>query len=157
MLEWVRPLTSLEEPHAWLAWIESRVQGTGAREPRSSAKGISKAACPSIVILVASVLTIAPLHRAGSPSALHRTIRAEPLHATSSAIRGTILSLGPQTLTHNTAKVSVLLTYTNADLINYNIDLVGTGASEMGGMVEAKGGGWEDAQTGSRRYCAQFA
>ena len=116
---------------------------------RSSAKGISKAVCPFIVVLVASVLTIAPLHIAGSPSTFHGTIRVEPIHTTSSAIRGTILSLGPETFTHNTTKVSVILACTNADLIEYNIDLVGTGASDgwYGGGERRQMGGRTDGIT----------
>jgi hypothetical protein len=73
---------------------------------------------------------------------------AEPLLATSSTLQGTILPLGPGTFTHNTAGVPIIVACTKADLIDDNTDLVGAGASGMGGMVKGKGGEWEERTDG---------
>ncbi len=63
----------------------------------------------------------------------------EPLPATSS-VSGTILPLGPGTLTHNVAGVPIIVVCTKADLIDEGNDVIGAGASGMGGMVKGKGG-----------------
>jgi hypothetical protein len=73
---------------------------------------------------------------------------AEPLLATSSTLQGTILPLGAGTFTHNTAGIPIIVACTKADLIDDNTDLVGAGASGMGGMVKGKGGEWEERTDG---------
>src|SRR5712672_406295 len=50
--------------------------------------------------------------------------------------------LVPGTFMHNAAGVSVIVVCTKADLIDDNDDLVGAGASGMGGMAKGKGGEW---------------
>jgi dynein light intermediate chain 1 len=72
----------------------------------------------------------------------------EPLPATSSALQGTILPLGPGTFTHNAAGVPIIVVCTKADLIDDNNDLVGAGTSGMGGMVKGKGDEWEERTDG---------
>lgn len=72
---------------------------------------------------------------------------AEPLPA-ASTLSGTILPLGPGTLTHNTAGVPIIVTCTKADLIDENNDIIGAGTSGMGGMVKGKGGEWEERTDG---------
>ena len=56
--------------------------------------------------------------------------------------------MGPGTFTHNTAGVPIIVACTKADLIDDNTDLVGAGASGMGGMVKGKGGEWEERTDG---------
>ena len=73
---------------------------------------------------------------------------AEPIPATASSIQGTTLPLGPGTLTHNSAGVSIIVACTKADLIDDNNDIAGTGASGMGGMVKGKGSEWEEQTDG---------
>lgn len=128
VLDWTRPWTFLEELHAWLAWIEHWVQGDGARELEVTREEHRER-------------WQAHLQHYTEPS-------AEPLPATSSALQGTILPLGPGTFTHNTAGVPIIVACTKADLIDDNTDLVGAGASGMGGMVKGKGGEWEERTDG---------
>ena len=59
-----------------------------------------------------------------------------------------MLPLGQGTFTHNTAGVPIIVACTKADLIDDNTDLVGAGASGMGGMVKGKGGEWEERTDG---------
>ena len=66
---------------------------------------------------------------------------------TNSALSGTLLPLGPGTLTHNSAGVSIIVACTKADLIDDGNDLA-AGASGMGGMVKGKGGEWEERTDG---------
>lgn len=68
---------------------------------------------------------------------------AEPLPATST-VSGTVLPLGPGTLTHNSAGVPIVVVCTKADLIDEGNDIIGSGPSGMGGMVKGKGGEWEE-------------
>ncbi|KAH9036025.1 dynein light intermediate chain-domain-containing protein [Lactarius deliciosus] len=128
VLDWTRPWIFLEELHSWLAWIEGWVQGDGARELEVTREEHRER-------------WQAHLQHYTEPS-------AEPLPATSSALQGTILPLGPGTFTHNTAGVPIIVACTKADLIDDNTDLVGAGASGMGGMVKGKGGEWEERTDG---------
>ncbi|KAF8258590.1 hypothetical protein EI94DRAFT_1774165 [Lactarius quietus] len=64
------------------------------------------------------------------------------------ALHGAILPLGPGIFTHNTAGVTIIVACTKADLIDDNTDLVGAGASGMGGMVKGKGDEWEERTDG---------
>ena len=48
----------------------------------------------------------------------------EPLRTTSSALQRTIFPLNPGTFTHNTAGVPTIVTYTKADTIEDNTDLI---------------------------------
>ena len=68
-----------------------------------------------------------------------------------------MLPLGQGTFTHNTAGVPIIVACTKADLIDDNTDLVGAGASGMGGMVKGKGGEWEERTTGSCSYRVKFS
>ncbi|KAH9938017.1 dynein light intermediate chain [Fomitopsis serialis] len=68
---------------------------------------------------------------------------ADTIPATSS-MSGTVLPLGPGTLTHNSAGVPIIVACTKADLIDENNDVLGPGTSGMGGMVKGKGGEWEE-------------
>ncbi|KAH8984242.1 dynein light intermediate chain-domain-containing protein [Lactarius akahatsu] len=122
VLDWTRPWTFLEELHTWLAWIERARELEVTREEHRERWQ-------------------AHLQHYTEPS-------AEPLPATSSALQGTILPLGPGTFTHNTAGVPIIVACTKADLIDDNTDLVGAGASGMGGMVKGKGGEWEERTDG---------
>jgi len=63
-------------------------------------------------------------------------------------MQGTILPLSPGTFTHNVAGVPIIVVCTKADLIDDNNDLVGAGASGMGGMVKGKGDEWEERTDG---------
>ena len=82
-----------------------------------------------ILFLVYLVLT-SP--RAGQAHLQHYTEpSAEPLPATSCALQGTTLSLGPGAFTHNTAGVPIIVVCTKADLIDDNTDHAGDGASGM--------------------------
>ncbi|KAN0140374.1 Dynein light intermediate chain (DLIC) domain containing protein [Lactarius tabidus] len=128
VLDWTRPWTFVEELHTWLAWIERWVQGDGARE----------------------LEVIREEHRERWQAHLQHYTEpsAEPLLATSSTLQGTILPLSPGTFTHNTAGIPIIVACTKADLIDDNTDLVGAGASGMGGMVKGKGGEWEERTDG---------
>lgn len=55
-----------------------------------------------------------------------------------------MLPLGPGTLTHNIGGVPIVVACTKADLIDEGNDVIGAGASGMGGMVKGKGGEWEE-------------
>ena len=68
---------------------------------------------------------------------------SEPLPA-SSTLPGAVLPLGPGTLTHNIGGVPIIVPCTKADLIDEGNDVIGAGASGMGGMVKGKGGEWEE-------------
>ncbi|KAH9967043.1 dynein light intermediate chain-domain-containing protein [Lactifluus volemus] len=128
VLDWTRPWTFLEELQTWLAWIEHWVQGNGERE----------------------LQVICEEHRERWQAHLQHYTEpsAEPLPASSSTLQGTILPLGPGTFTHNTAGVPIIIVCTKADLIDDNNDLVGPGASGMGGMVKGKGDEWEERTDG---------
>lgn len=73
---------------------------------------------------------------------------ADSLPATSNLTSNTVLPLGPGTLTHNSAGVSIVVVCSKADLIDEGSDLVGAGTSGMGGMVKGKGGEWEERTDG---------
>jgi dynein light intermediate chain 1 len=128
VLDWTRPWTFLEDLHTWLSWIERWVQGDGARE----------------------LEVIREEHRERWQAHLQHYTEpsTEPLPATSSALQGTILPLGPGTFTHNAAGVPIIVVCTKADLIDDNNDLVGAGTSGMGGMVKGKGDEWEERTDG---------
>jgi len=128
VLDWTRPWAFLEELLTWLAWIERWVQGDGARELE-------------VIREEHRERWQAHLQHYSEPS-------TEPLPATSSALQGTILPLGPGTFTHNAAGVPIVVACTKADLIDDNNDLVGAGASGMGGMVKGKGDEWEERTDG---------
>ncbi|KAH9988414.1 dynein light intermediate chain-domain-containing protein [Russula vinacea] len=112
VLDWTRPWTFLEDLYTWLTWIEHWVQGDGARE----------------------LEVIREEHRERWQAHLQHYTEpsTEPLPATSSALQGTILPLGPGTFSHNAAGVPIVVVCTKADLIDDNNDLVGAGASGMG-------------------------
>ncbi|KII95256.1 hypothetical protein PLICRDRAFT_34097 [Plicaturopsis crispa FD-325 SS-3] len=124
VLDWTRPWTFLEELQTWLTWVEQWVQGDGSRE-LEMAKEENRERLQS------------HLQHYSEPS-------SDPLPATSTMSNDTLLPLPPGTFTHNTAGVPIVVTCTKADLIDDNNDLVGTGASGMGGMVKGKGGAWEE-------------
>ena len=147
VLDWTRPWTFLEELHTWLAWIERWVQGDGARE-LEVIREEHRERCMSHLNHHSRHLS--PDHCfSGQAHLQHYTEpSAEPLLATSSALQGTILPLGQGTFTHNTAGVPIIVACTKADLIDDNTDLVGAGASGMGGMVKGKGGEWEERTDG---------
>ena len=65
-----------------------------------------------------------------------------------SALSNTLLPLGPGTLTHNVGGVPIIVACTKADLIDEGNDVIGAGASGMGGMVKGKGGEWEERTDG---------
>lgn len=73
---------------------------------------------------------------------------SEPIPATSTLSSTTLLPLGPGTFTHNTAGVPIIVICTKADLIDEGHDVIGAGASGMGGMVKGKGGEWEERTDG---------
>lgn len=89
---------------------------------------------------------LSPHHSSSGQSHIrHCTeISAGPLLATSSALKGTMLPLAPGTLTHNITGVPTIVARTKADLIDDHPDLVGARVSGMGGMVNRKGGDWEE-------------
>ncbi|KAH9983550.1 DLIC-domain-containing protein [Russula compacta] len=128
VLDWTRPWTFVEELHTWLTWIERWVQGDGARE----------------------LEIIREEHRERWQAHLQHYTEpsAEPLPATSSGLQGTILPLGSGVFTHNAAGVPIVVVCTKADVVDDNNDLVGTGASGMGGMVKGKGDEWEERTDG---------
>ncbi|KAF8261673.1 dynein 1 light intermediate chain [Lactarius quietus] len=128
VLDWTRPWTFLEELHTWLAWVENWVQGDGARDLE-------------VIREENRERWQAHLQHYAEPS-------SEPLLATASALHGAILPLGPGIFTHNTAGVTIIVACTKADLIDDNTDLVGAGASGMGGMVKGKGDEWEERTDG---------
>ncbi|KAI0258485.1 dynein light intermediate chain-domain-containing protein [Gloeopeniophorella convolvens] len=128
VLDWTRPWTFLDELYIWLAWVERWVQSDSARELE-------------VVREENRERWQAHLQHYTEPS-------TEPLPATSSALQGAILPLGPGTFTHNAAGVPIIVVCTKADLIDDNNDLVGAGASGMGGMVKGKGGEWEERTDG---------
>ncbi|KAI9457300.1 dynein light intermediate chain-domain-containing protein [Russula earlei] len=128
VLDWTRPWTFLEELHTWLTWIERWVQADGAHE----------------------LQVLREEHRERWQAHLQHYSEPsiEPLPTTSSAFQGTILPLGPGTFTHNVAGVPIIVVCTKADLIDDNSDLVGVGASGMGGIVKGKGDEWEERTDG---------
>ncbi len=73
---------------------------------------------------------------------------AEPIPATSSISSTTHLPFGAGTLTHNPAGVPIIVVCTKADKIDEEADIIGAGASGMGGMVKGKGGEWEERTDG---------
>ncbi|EIM87879.1 DLIC-domain-containing protein [Stereum hirsutum FP-91666 SS1] len=128
VLDWTRPWTFVDELFTWLTWIEDWVKGETPRE-----------------LVIAREENRerlqAYLQHYTEPS-------SEPIPA-SSASQAAILPLGPGIYTHNTAGVPIIVTCTKSDLIddNHN-DVVGAGASGMGGMVKGKGGEWEERTDG---------
>ncbi|KZT05638.1 uncharacterized protein LAESUDRAFT_714862 [Laetiporus sulphureus 93-53] len=127
VLDWTRPWAFVEELETWLEWIEQWSKGDGSRELE-------------IVREENRERLQAHLQHYVEPT-------AEPLPATST-MSGTVLPLGPGTLTHNSTGVPVIVACTKADLIDENNNILGTGASGMGGMVKGKGGEWEERTDG---------
>ncbi|KAI0065700.1 hypothetical protein BV25DRAFT_1879543 [Artomyces pyxidatus] len=140
VLDWTRPWTFLEELHTWLTWIERWVQGDNARE--------------------LTIVREEQRERWQSHLQHYTEPTAEPIPTTTSSMQSTILPLGPGTFTHNTAGVPIIVACTKADLIDENNDLVGAGASGMGGMVKGKGGEWEERTDGimqiMRTICLKY-
>ncbi|KAH9850830.1 DLIC-domain-containing protein [Lenzites betulinus] len=122
VLDWTRPWSFIQELETWLQWIEQWVKGDGSRE-LDIAKEENRERIQ------------AHWQHYAEPS-------AEPLPPTS--VSGTLLPLGPGTLTHNSAGVSIVVVCTKADLIDEGNDIIGTGTSGMGGMVKGNGGEWEE-------------
>jgi hypothetical protein len=122
----------------------------GPRRRRAGARGHPRRASRALCVRFILALISSPqLLTAGQAHLQHYTEpSAEPLPATSSALQGTILPLGQGTFTHNTAGVPIIVACTKADLIDDNTDLVGAGASGMGGMVKGKGDEWEERTDG---------
>lgn len=65
-----------------------------------------------------------------------------------SALRGTIVPLGPGKLTHNIAGIPIVIACTKT--IDDDTNLFGPGTSRLGGMVKGKGDKWEEHANGSR-------
>jgi dynein light intermediate chain 1 len=63
------------------------------------------------------------------------------------SLTGTLLPLGPGTLTHNASGVPIVVVCSKSDLIDEGHDIVG-GSGGMGGMVKGKGGEWEERTDG---------
>ena len=120
----------------------------GPRRQHAQTRGHRRRAprvlCVHFILVLVSILTAAP--HPGQAHLRHYTEPStEPLPATSSALQDTILPLGPETFAHNTAAITIIVACTTkADLIDDNPDLVGAGASGMGGMVKGKGDEWEE-------------
>ncbi|KAI0920968.1 hypothetical protein AcW1_004900 [Taiwanofungus camphoratus] len=127
VLDWTRPWTFVEELEKWLEWIEKWTDGNGAREVE-------------IVREENRERLQAHLQHYTEPT-------ADPLPATST-LSGTVLPLGPGAFTHNSAGIPIIVTCTKADLIDEGNDVIGVGASGMGGMVKGKGGEWEERTDG---------
>lgn len=140
----------------WLTWIENWVKGETPRE-LVIAREENRERCESYARHTGffSPQSV-PRHSIANMSG--QTVQAylehytgptsEPIPATS-ASQAAILPLGPGTYTHNAAGVPIIVTCTKSDLIddNHN-DVVGAGASGMGGMVKGKGGEWEERTDG---------
>ncbi|EIN10994.1 DLIC-domain-containing protein [Punctularia strigosozonata HHB-11173 SS5] len=123
VLDWTRPWTFVEQLLKWLVWVEFWTQGDGSRDLE-------------IVREENRERLQSYLQHYAEPS-------SEPLSAAATH-SDTLLPLGQGTLTHNASGVPVIVVCTKADLIDENNDLVGVGASGMGGMVKGKGGEWEE-------------
>ncbi|KAH9833682.1 dynein light intermediate chain-domain-containing protein [Rhodofomes roseus] len=123
VLDWTRPWTFVEELETWLEWVEKWVKGDSGRELE-------------IVREENHERLQAYLQHYAEPT-------ADPI-PTTSTMSGTVLPLGPGTLTHNSAGVPIIVACTKADLIDENNDVLGPGTSGMGGMVKGKGGEWEE-------------
>jgi len=121
-LDWTRPWTFVEELQTWLVWVEQWAKGDGSRDLEIAREENRER-------------LQAHLQHYSEPS-------NEPVATTSHS--NTLLPLGQGTLTHNTGGVAIIVTCTKADLIDENSDIVGVGASGMGGMVKGKGGEWEE-------------
>lgn len=156
VLDWTRPWTFVDELFTWLTWIEDWVKGETPRElviareenrERRESWHATLAFSPRNCFTIVSPTNLfsqivqAYLQHYTEPS-------SEPIPA-SSASQAAILPLGPGIYTHNTAGVPIIVTCTKSDLIddNHN-DVVGAGASGMGGMVKGKGGEWEERTDG---------
>ncbi|PCH40824.1 hypothetical protein WOLCODRAFT_137024 [Wolfiporia cocos MD-104 SS10] len=126
VLDWTRPWTFVEELETWLIWVEEWVKGDGARE--------------TVIAREENRERLqAHLQHYTEPT-------SDPLPATST-LSGTVLPLGPGTLTHNTGGVPIIVACTKADQIDDN-NGIGAGPSGMGGMVKGKGGEWEERTDG---------
>ncbi|TCD69233.1 hypothetical protein EIP91_008336 [Steccherinum ochraceum] len=128
VLDWTKPWLFLEELHMWLSWVEQWVQGDSARE-----------------LVIAREENRerlqAHLQHYTEPS-------SDPDPAAASTLSNTLLPLGPGTFTHNIGGVPIAVVCTKADLIDEGNDVIGAGASGMGGMVKGKGGEWEERTDG---------
>ncbi|KAI0796973.1 DLIC-domain-containing protein [Abortiporus biennis] len=124
VLDWTKPWTFLDDLYTWLTWVEAWSKGDGARELE-------------IVREENKERLQAHLQRYIEPS-------AEPLPSASNLSADTLLPLGQGTLTQNSAGVPIIVVCSKADLINDENDIIGAGASGMGGMVKGKGGEWEE-------------
>ncbi|KAI0311026.1 dynein light intermediate chain-domain-containing protein [Amylostereum chailletii] len=128
VLDWTRPWTFVEELVTWLTWVEHWVKVDSSRE--------------AIIAREENRERLqAHIQHYTEPS-------TEPISATATTLQGTILPLGPGTLTHNSGGVPIIVACTKADLIDDNNDVAGAGASGMGGMVKGKGGEWEERTDG---------
>ncbi|THH12266.1 hypothetical protein EW145_g110 [Phellinidium pouzarii] len=126
VLDWTKPWTFIEQLQLWLNWVEVWVKGDGSRE-----------------------LEVA---REENRERLQSHIQhySEPTSdsvPTTSTLSGTLLPLGPGTLTHNFSGVPIIVVCTKADLIDESSDPA-NGASGMGGMVKGKGSEWEEQTDG---------
>ncbi|CAL1700498.1 unnamed protein product [Somion occarium] len=123
VLDWTRPWAFVDELLTWLTWIEAWVKGDDSRE-----------------LIITREET---RERLQSHIQHYTEPSSEPLPA-SSTLSGALLPLSFGTLTHNIGGVPIIVTCTKADLIDENNDVIGAGASGMGGMVKGKGGEWEE-------------
>ncbi|KAF8514873.1 dynein light intermediate chain-domain-containing protein [Hysterangium stoloniferum] len=129
IMDWTRPWSFVEQLELWLTWIETWAKGDGARELE-------------IVREESRERLQSHLQHYTEPSS-----STDPPLPTTSALSGTLLPLGPGTLTHNASGVPVVVVCTKADLIDEGHDIVG-GSGGMGGMVKGKGGEWEERTDG---------
>ncbi|KAI0082346.1 hypothetical protein K474DRAFT_1585636 [Panus rudis PR-1116 ss-1] len=123
VLDWTKPWTFVDELHTWLTWVEKWAKGDDARE---------------------LVITREENREKLQAYLQHYTEPSSDPIPTASTLAGTVLPLGPGTLTHNIGGVPIIVTCTKADLIDEGNDVIGAGASGMGGMVKGKGGEWEE-------------
>lgn len=72
----------------------------------------------------------------------HYTEPSSDALPSSSTLNGTVLPLGPGTLTHNSSGVPIIVVCTKADLIDETT--ANSGTAGMGGMVKGKGSEWEE-------------
>ena len=70
MIDWTRPWTFLDELHTWLAYIESWVQGNGARELQLICEEYCER-CASLSSILPPPALTSPRPRAGTPAARH--------------------------------------------------------------------------------------
>ncbi|KAN0132274.1 dynein 1 light intermediate chain [Lactarius tabidus] len=117
VLDWTQPCTFLEDLHTWLAWIERWVKAMAgeACEGSGSIRKEHRECCICTFDIYAEPF-------------------AEPLLAKFSALRGTMLPLGPGTFTHNIISVPTIVARTKADLIDEHTNLIGAGVSGVRGI-----------------------